>query len=88
MRYQALGLGRRNTLQVRETTQSVVHGRSHTCPEGGDVHTIGAHTHMFTEGLCTNVLIGESCTHTFTGRFVHTYAHIKGLPDAFIHIDK
>lgn len=84
----SLGLGRRNTLQVRETTQRAGHGRSHTRPEVGDVHAVGVRIHMFTEGLGTNVLTGESGTHAVTGRFGHTYAHIKGLPDVFLRIDK
>lgn len=43
----------------------------------------GAYTHTYAQEGCEYMYSGESCTHTFTGRFVHTYVHIKGLPYVF-----
>lgn len=91
-RNKSLGLGRRNTAQVRGTTQSVVHGTLTqvytriTCPERVMCMQTGPYTYTYAEEGCEHMYAGESCTHTSTGRFVHTYVHVKGLLHVFIRI--
>ena len=87
-------MGRRNTPQVRGTTQSVVHGTltqiytSHMCPEEGGVYANRC-THTQAQEGCEHMYSQDIHAHTLTGRFVHIceqIVHIKGLPHVFIHI--
>lgn len=92
-RNQSLGLGRRNTAQIRGTTQSVMHGTLTqvytrvTCVQRRvRCMQTGTYTYTYSEDGYEHMYSGESCTPTFTRRFVHTYVHIKSLPHVFICI--
>lgn len=91
-RSESLGLGRRNTPQVRGTTQSVYMAHSHRFTQVACVQRrvmcmqTGAHTHIHRHRRAVNTCSQEIHAHTLTGRFVHTYVYIKGLPHIFIYI--
>lgn len=84
-RNQSLGLGGRNTPQIRGTTQSVVHGtRTQVLRKVMCTHT---GTHTWAHRRAVNICIHRTAVHTHTqrGRFVYTRAQGRSWPHTATH---